>query len=112
MLPVYPAKIAEPVLLAKLIIILLMQQRLGYLPWRDWWASEQPAPVISPIVQMTYLRVCEIIRPIAVIDQLLADPKPFLRHLRSSRRKRPLQLVAATRRFAGLLPGLSPGLAG
>ncbi len=111
-LPVYPAKIAEPVLLAKLIIILLMQQRLGYLPWRDWWASEQPAPVISPIVQMTYLRVCEIIRPIVVIDQLLADPKPFLRHLRSSRRKRPLQLAEATRRFAGLLPGLSPGPAG
>lgn len=111
-LPVYPAQIAEPVLLAKLIIILLMQQRLGYLPWRDWWASEQPAPVISPIVQMTYLRVCEIIRPIAVIDQLLADPKPFFRHLRSSRRKRPLQLADATRRFAGLLPTLSPGPAG
>jgi hypothetical protein len=112
MLPLYPAKIAEPVLLAKLIIILLMQQRLGYLPWRDWWASEQPAPVISPIVQMTYLRVCEIIRPIAVIDQLLTNPQPFLRHLRSSRRKRPLQLAEATRRFAGLLPGLSPGPAG
>jgi len=111
-LPVYPAKIAEPVLLAKLIIILLMQQRLGYLPWRDWWASEQPAPVISPVVQMTYLRVCEIIRPIVVIDQLLTDPKPFLRHLRSSRRKRPLQLAEATRRFAGLLPGFSPGPAG
>jgi len=111
-LPVYPAKIAEPVLLAKLIIILLMQQRLGYLPWRDWWVDEQPAPVISPIVQMTYLRLCEIIRPIAVIDQLLANPKPFLRHLRSSRRNRPLQLADATRRFAGLLPGLSPGPAG
>jgi hypothetical protein len=111
-LPVYPTKIAEPVLLAKLIIILLMQQRLGYLPWRDWWASQQPAPVISPIVQMTYLRVCEIIRPIVVIDQLLADPKPFLRHLHSSRRKRPLQLAEASRRFAGLLPGLSPGPAG
>lgn len=111
-LPVYPAKIAEPVLLAKLIIILLMQQRLGYLPWRDWWASAQPAPVISPIVQMTYLRICEIIRPITVIDQLLADPKPFLRHLRSSRRTRPLQLADASRRFAGLLPGSSPGPAG
>lgn len=111
-LPVYPAKIAEPVLLAKLIIILLMQQRLGYLPWRDWWTDLEPAPVISPIVQMTYLRVCEIIRPVAVIDQLLTDPKPFLRHLRSSRRKRPLQLAEATRRFAGLVAGLSHGPAG
>jgi hypothetical protein len=112
LLPVYPAKIAEPVLLAKLIIILLMQQRLGYLPWRDWWASEQPAPVLSPLVQMTYLRLCDIIRPIRVIDQLLTDPEPFLRHLRSSRRQRPLQLAEAARRFVGLLPGLSPGPAG
>lgn len=111
-LPVFPTKIAEPVLLAKLIIILLMQQRLGYLPWRDWWTGEKPAPVVSPIVQMAYLRICEIIRPVAVIDQLLADPKPFLRHLRSSRRKRPLQLTDATRRFAGLLAGPSPGPAG
>ncbi len=111
-LPVYPTKIAEPVLLAKLIIILLMQQRLGYLPWRDWWADEKPAPVISPIVQMTYLRICEIIRPVAIIDQLLTNPKPFLRHLRSSRRKRPLQLADATRRFAGLLTGLAHGPAG
>lgn len=111
-LPAYPAIIAEPVLLAKLIIILLMQQRLGYLPWRDWWTAAEPAPVISPIVQMTYLRVCEIIRPIAVIDHFLIEPKPFLRHLRSSRRKRPLQLADAIRRFAGLLPGFSPGPAG
>lgn len=112
LLPAYPAKIAEPVLLAKLIIILLMQQRLGYLPWRKWWADQEPAPVVSPIVQMTYHRICEIIRPVAIIDQLLSDPKPFLRHLRSSRRKRPLQLADATRRFAGLLVGLSPGPAG
>ena len=111
-LPVYPTRIAEPVLLAKLIIILLMQQRLGYLPWRDWWTGEEPAPVISPIVQMTWLRICEIIRPVAIIDQLLTNPTPFLRHLRSSRRKRPLQLADATRRFAGLLPGLARGPAG
>lgn len=112
LLPVYPAKIAEPVLLAKVIIILLMQHRLGYLPWRDWWTDPEPAPVISPLVQMTYLRICEIIRPVAIIDQLLTDPEPFLRHLRSSRRKRPLQLADAARRFAGLLPDLSPGPAG
>jgi hypothetical protein len=112
-LPAYPAPIAAPVLLAKLIIILLMQQRLGHLPWREWWADKhEPAPVVSPIVQMTYHRICEIIRPVAIIDQLLADPKPFLRHLRSSRRTRPLQLADATRRFAGLLVGLSPGPAG
>lgn len=111
-LPAYPAQIAEPVLLAKLIIILLMQHRLAYLPWQEWWADQEPAPVVSPIVQMTYQRLCEIIRPVAIIDQLLSDPKPFLRHLRSSRRKRPLQLAEATRRFAGLLVGLSPGPAG
>ena len=108
-LPAYPAEIAKPVLLAKLIIILLMQQRLGYLPWRDWCTAQEPMPVVSAVVQMTYCRLCEIIRPSAVIDQLLEDPAPFLRHLRSSRRKRPLQLVEAARRFAGLLPGLPLG---
>jgi len=103
-LPAYPAKIAHPVLLAKLIIILLMQRQLGYLPWRQWWAAQQPPPVVSTLVTLTYNRLCEIIRPSAVIDQLLTDPTPFLRHLRSSRRKRPLQLAAAVHYFSGLLP--------
>ena len=66
---------------------------------------------MSPIVQQVYQRVCEIIRPIAVIDQVLQDPTPFLRHLRSSRRQRPLQLDEAARRFAGLLGYVSPALA-
>ncbi|MCD4739238.1 MAG: transposase [Anaerolineae bacterium] len=107
-LPAYPAKIAEPVLLAKLIIILLMQRRLGVLPWSNWWATEEPAPVVSPVVKMVYKHLCEIICPAAVIDQLLENPTPFLRHLRSSRRKRPLQLAAAARCFAGLLTDLNP----
>ena len=107
-LPAYPAQIAEPVLLAKLIIILLMQRQVGALPWRTWWAANEPAPVVSPVVLMAYLHVCEIIRPAAVILQLLAAPTPFLRHLRSSRRKRPLQLSDAARRFAQILPGLFP----
>jgi hypothetical protein len=110
-LPTYPAKIAEPVLLAKVIIILLMQQRLGVLPWNDWCEAETPSPVVSPIVQQVYQRVCEIIRPIAVIDQVLQNPTPFLRHLRSSRRQRPLQLDEAARHFAGLLGYVSPALA-
>jgi len=102
-LPAYPARIAEPVLLAKLILIVLMQARLGRLPWDEWWTGEEPAPVVSAMVSMVYNHLCEIIRPAAVVLQLLADPTPFLRHLRSSRRKRPLQLADATRRLAGLL---------
>ncbi len=35
-LPAYPAPIAGPLLLAKLILILLMQYHLGTLPWREW----------------------------------------------------------------------------
>ncbi|MCP4537372.1 MAG: transposase [Chloroflexi bacterium] len=107
-LPAYPAKIAEPVLLAKLIIILLMQRRLGSLPWNDWWAAKEPGPVVSPVVKMVHNHLCEIICPAAVIDQLLENPSLFLRHLRSSRRKRPLQLVDAARRFAKLIPDLTP----
>jgi hypothetical protein len=110
-LPAYPARIAEPVLLAKVIIILLMQQRLGVLPWNDWWNAESPAPVVSPLVQQIYHRLCEIICPAAVIDQVLQDPTPFLRHLRSSRRQRPLQLAQAAHRFAGLVGYVSLALA-
>lgn len=109
-LPAYPTQIAEPVLLAKLILILLMQQRLGVLPWNDWWTLEPPALVVSPILQAVYQRVREIICPVAVIDQVLQDPTPFLRHLRASRRKRPLQLAEFAQRFATLLAGIIPNV--
>ena len=75
-LPSYPAQIAKPVLLAKLILILLMQQRLGQLPWLDWWAAAEPGPTLSALVQMTYERLREIIRPSALMDRLLDDPTP------------------------------------
>lgn len=105
-LPAYPAPIAEPVLLGKIIIILLMQHRLGTLPWADWWTnSHEPVPVISTIVQLTYARVCDLIRPADVIDRLLQNPAPLLRHLRSSRRKRPLQLTDALQRLSSRFVG-------
>jgi len=107
-LPAYPAPIAEPVLLAKLIIILLMQQRLGTLPWSEWWAKDEPPPVVSPVVKMVYDHLCEIIRPAAIALLVLENPARFGRHLRSSRRRRPLQLADAARRFAGLLTGIVP----
>lgn len=105
-LPAYPAPIAEPVLLAKIIIILLMQQRLGTLPWTDWWMNpSEPVPVVSTVVQLAYARVCDLIRPTDVVEQLLQNPKPFLRHLRSSRRKCPLQLTAALQQLYHLFAG-------
>lgn len=109
-LPAYPAPIAEAVLLAKVIVILLLQRQLSVLPWAEWWLDEEPAPVVSTVVQMAYTHLCEVIRPSAVMIQVLRDPTPFLRHLRSSRRQRPLQLAAAAQRFTGLLPGLTPAL--
>jgi hypothetical protein len=102
-LPAYPAPIAEPVLLAKIIIVLLMQQRLGALPWMDWWTNpNEPVPVVSTVVQLAYARVCDLIRPTGVIDRLLQNPVPLLRHLRSSRRKRPLQLIDARQQLCSL----------
>lgn len=102
-LPSYPASIAEPVLLAKIIVILLMQRRMSGLPWTDWWAEpDQPAPVVSTVVQLTYLRVCDLIRPAAAVDEMLQNPTPLLRHLRSSRRKRPLQLADALQTLKSL----------
>jgi hypothetical protein len=107
-LPAYPAKIAEAVLLAKIIIILLMQQRLGALPWTDWWTDQDaPAPVVSAFVQLAYARICELVRPTAVIDELFRNPKPLFRHLRSSRRKRPLQLTDAFQQLGELLVSAS-----
>jgi hypothetical protein len=113
-LPAYPAQIAEPVLLAKVIIVLLMQQRLGVLPWTDWWTDpHEPAPVVSTVVQLAYARTCELIRPTAVIDQLLQNPTPLLRHLRSSRRKRSLQLRDTLQQLGNLfvsMPLSTPSL--
>jgi len=113
-LPAYPAQIAEPVLLAKIIIILLVQQRLGALPWANWWPDpHEPAPVVSTIVQLAYARICDLIRPTTVIDQLLQNPTPLLRHLRSSRRKRPLQLTDALQQLENLFastPASAPSL--
>jgi hypothetical protein len=111
-LPAYPSAIAEPVLLAKLILILFMQHRLGHLPWRDWWSDDEPAPVVSSLVLAGYALLCDIIRPACVLVQLFQDPRPFLRHLRSSRRQRPLQLANAARQFAGLFTELSPAPGG
>jgi len=111
-LPAFPADIAEPVLLAKLILILLMQRRLGHLPWRDWWLGDEPAPIVSSLVVAGYALLCHIIRPAWVLAQLLEDPTPFLRHLRSSRRKRSLQLADAARQFADLFIELSPAPGG
>ena len=110
-LPTYPAAIAEPVLLAKTIIVLLVQQRLGALPWADWWADPlQPAPVVSTLVQLAYARIRDLIRPPAVIDRLFSNPLPLLRHLRSSRRTRLLQLSDAMHLLDHLLAStaLSP----
>jgi hypothetical protein len=106
-LPSYPAKIAYPVLLAKLILILILQQRLGQLPWLEWWTAPEPAPTISALVQMTYDRLREIIRPTALLDRLLDDPTPFLRQLRASRRRRSVQLIDLFQRLV-ISPGPSP----
>jgi len=102
-LPAYPAAIAEPVLVAKLLLILLVQHRLNWLPWEQWWAAEETAPVVSSLVQLTYAYVCHLIRPVQGLTPFINDPARFLRYLRSSRRKRPLQLTDAARRFGHLL---------
>lgn len=107
-LPAYPAAIAEVVLLAKLFLILLLHQHLDPLPWEAWWAAAEPAPVVSSLMQLAYASLCESIRPVAVLSKLFEDPTPFMRYLRSCRRKRPLQLAAAARCLLERLTGQSP----
>ena len=80
-----------------------MQQRLGALPWADWWTDpNEPAPVVSTIVQLAYARICDLIRPAEAIDQLLQNPTPLFRHLRSSRRQRSMQLTEALQQLKHL----------
>jgi hypothetical protein len=100
-LPAYPASIAEVVLKAKLVLILLLHQRLARLdlPWRQWWAGEILPPVISTLFVSLYQHLCETVRPAAALKRLLENPQCYLRHLCSSRRKRPLQWADAARRW-------------
>lgn len=104
-LPAYPAPIAEPLLLAKLILIFLMQQSLATMPWSQWWSEHDQAPIISSLVQITYWHLTELIRPIAVVHLLFEQPQRFQRHLFSSRRQRkPYQLSRAAQHFQSLIP--------
>lgn len=104
-LPSYPAPIAQPVLLAKLILLFLMQQSLSTMPWSQWWHELDEAPIVSSIVQATILHINELIRPTAVVHLLYEQPELFKRHLFSSRRTDRLwQLSGAARLFHGLIP--------
>ena len=110
-LPAYPSTIAEPVLLAKLLLLLWLQYQVGTLPWAQWWADDAPPVAVSPLIQAGYRYLQELIQPAAVIVQLWQDPTPFLRHLRTSRRTRPEQLAAAACTLAAQLtrvPAPSP----
>lgn len=105
LLPAYPAPIAEPLLLAKLILIFLMQQSLSTMPWSQWWIERDQAPILSSLVQITFWHLTELIRPVAVIHLLFEQPQRFQRHLFSSRRQRdPYQLSRAAARFQQLIP--------
>ena len=95
-LPSYPSPMAEVVLYAKLILIILLQRFLASLPWQEWWAAEEPAPVPSTCVQLVYEQVANIVCPKHVLSTILENLPLFMRHLRSSRRKRKAQLAEFT----------------
>jgi len=104
-LPAYPAPIAKPVILAKLILILLMQRNLSTMPWDHWWTEQDEAPVISSLVQLSICHLHEIIRPSWIAEIVHDEPERFRRHLFSSRRQRSRwQLIQAADLFQALLP--------
>jgi hypothetical protein len=103
-LPAFPSALAEPVLLAKLLLILILQRQVALLPWSDWLAEHDTPPTLSPIVKAIFDHLLELIRPTHLILQFLDDPTPFLKLLRSAKRKRPLQLAAAFHSFLALPP--------
>lgn len=104
-LPAYPAPIAKPVLLAKLILLFLMQQSLVTLPWSRWWTENDEAPVITSLVQMTIWHINEIVRPTHIVHLILEQPERFRRHLFSSRRQRGRwQLSRSAKLFLDLIP--------
>ena len=105
-LPTYPSAIAEPVLLAKLLLILLMYFQMAEYPWEEWWTDEQPAPLVSTLVKATYDYIRGVLCPLEALKRILTDPSRYMRYLRSSRRKRRLQLEEAATSLVNLLSGL------
>lgn len=104
-LPSYPAPIAHAVLLAKLILIFLLQRSLSTLPWARWWTESDKAPIVSTLLQISLCQLYEVIRPSAVALLLFQQPQRFRRHLFSSRRQHGIwQLTRAGTLFHNLLP--------
>ncbi len=102
-LPAYPAKIAYPVLLAKILLILCLQ---WLLPDDAWWEEGEP-PALGRLLGIAYAAACHIIFPRQSLIEILSRPWDFMRHLRLSKRKRPHQLAqlqALAAQIAALLP--------
>jgi len=108
-LPPRPAAIAYPVLLAKILIILILQRQLSDYDWHIWWDTVETPPALTRFVRLTYLAFQNILLPIQSILRILKEPLTFARHLRLSKRQRVSQFSHVRTLFGKLanLPSLT-----
>jgi len=93
-LPAYPATIATPVFLAKVLLILLLQYQLDAFLNVDCWTTDT-SPVLSTVVQLTYCHMFALLCPVTALQKCLTNPQLIQRHLRTSRHKQALQMQTA-----------------
>ena len=106
-LPSRPAKIAYPVLLAKILIVLLLQQQIAPAVRTLWMQKGKTPPAISRLARLGYLAFFYTLIPPNALYRILKNPLAFTRHLRLSKRKRPSQLdnlKALSTKLSSLLP--------
>ena len=101
-LPARPASIAYPVLLAKLLIVLLLQHQLGACPWDTWTATVATPPALSRFARLAYRAFQAALLPPQAVFNILDNPLRFARHLRLSKRERDSQFYTSRSLFAQL----------
>ena len=87
-LPSYPCQLAEAVLLAKLLLLVLLTQRIAQLPWQEYLESNLPFLMWTKIVAGSYHSLKEQLCPSAIWLLVLCQIERFLRQLSQSKRKR------------------------
>ena len=106
-LPSYPAKIASPVLLAKILLVLILQQQIADYDWDVWEATDETPPALTRFVQLSYLALQHILIPVQAILKILRNPLAFTKHLTISKRRRRLLQFTSTRRLFSQLQALT-----
>ena len=86
-LPSYPCQLAESVLLAKLLILVVVSKEVAQIGWVEYLESDLPFLMWSKMMSRSYQSVKETLYPSTIWLLVLAQIERFRRHLSQSRRK-------------------------